>query len=47
MLERAADRMNRTSPSDSQPPSILSAPLGAPWWAWIVMALALGLAIFH
>jgi ubiquinone biosynthesis protein len=43
----ALEKMNQVPPPRSQSLSTLSAPLGTPWWAWVLLALALGLAIFH
>jgi ubiquinone biosynthesis protein len=41
-LEKTADRSAEPKPS-----LFLAAPLGTPWWAWAVLALAVGVALFH
>jgi ubiquinone biosynthesis protein len=41
-LEKAANQL-----AEPKPPFSLAAPLGTPWWAWAVLALAFGVALFH
>ena len=41
-LEAAADRL-----AEPDPPSPFAAPLGTPWWAWAVLALAVAIALLR